>query len=507
MENVQVFRTSLDESNELLRLFICNSPFYTYIREVTHTESRMLFASNNFYKMVGFEVSEVIVGKTMTELFPFELANRILVEDLAVVATNAMLEVEEEFDGHVYSIVKFPITLGKKTLVAGYAVDITVHKQVEKERLKAQKLESLGVLAGGIAHDFNNLLTAIMGNLSLAYLEVSRDKLEKLLDEVMEASKRASQLTRKLLTFAKGGIPETTLGSIAEVVRSSAEFSLGRNSNCRSKIILPSDLRLAIMDSGQIAQVIQNLVINAKQAMTTGGDIVVKAENVDLVSNNTHGLSEGPYVHISVQDTGVGIPEENIEKIFEPYFSTKSGNVEEEGGSGLGLAVVYSVIKNHKGKITVESKRGRGTIFHILLPAVEHETSTTPVEEKKAGNSRNLKILVMDDEQVIRNLLGRMLERLGHTAEYAESGREVLQKYDLAMKFGEPFHMVILDLTIPGGMGGVETLKELQKIDENVVAVVSSGYSSSVAGSFHGVLPKPYTLANLRKMIESVFQS
>lgn len=381
--------------------------------------------------------------------------------------------------------------------------DITERKRLEQEHLRIQKLESLGVLAAGIAHDFNNLLTGIKGNISLVPLEDAPKVREKLLEEANNATDRAASLTGKLLTFSSGGAPNKALGSLSRIIRDSAEFSLGKNSLSSCRIDLPDDLWHAEMDSGQIGQVIQNLAINARQAMPEGGVIRIRAENLELPASNIHSLEAGMYVRISVSDTGIGIPEKNIGKIFDPYFTTKE---RDGGGSGLGLAVVHTVIKNHAGAITVESKQGEGTTFHIFLPASRKVGVKEITAKKSAAVSRSLKILVMDDEAMIRNILKKMLAPR-HQVELTENGQAALDAYALALEAKEPFDLVILDLTIPGGMGGVETLKKLREVDPDVTAIISSGYSDASPEGFKGVLPKPYDKTGLESLITKIFQS
>ncbi len=483
---------------------------------IWHLDSNFCFdyVSPSDFKIRGFTIEEV-TGTSLWSILKTEDIERIkkinkerILNRTQSISSTITHELQFICKNGSYVVLETNVTphLKNEEIVGyqGISRDITERRKTEDERVKTQKLESLGVLAGGIAHDFNNLLTGIIGNLSLVAFEDNRGEREKLIGDAMEATKRASGLTRKLLTFAKGGTPETKVCSVSEVISSSAEFALGHSSQTHCKFNIPTDLWWANMDAGQISQVVQNLVINARQAMPLGGNIEVRAENLELTANNHQDLPDGLYVQIFVKDTGIGIPKEYLEKIFEPYFSTKSG---EEGGSGLGLAVVYTVIKNHKGKITVKSAQGKGTTFQILLPAVKQEIAEMEVEEKKAKPFRRLKILVMDDELMIRKLLESMLVRLGHKVELAEHGRETLTMYYSALQSGKLFDMVILDLTIPGGMGGAETLINLQKIDENVVAIVSSGYSENRPLGFHGSLPKPYTMVNLRTMIESIFQS
>ena len=384
------------------------------------------------------------------------------------------------------------------------ARDITDRKKIEEELLKVEKLESLGVLAGGIAHDFNNLLTAILGSISLAKMYAgSGNKVSERLSEAEKASLQARDLTQKLLTFSKGGFPVKKAASISELIRDSAGFVLS-GSNVRCEYSTPGNLWPVDVDEGQISQVINNLIINADQAMQQGGIIQVSCENVVLNKADLLPLKGGNYVKISIKDHGVGIPEKYIEKIFDPFFSTKLN------GTGLGLSTVYSIIKRHNGYITVESKKEVGTTFYIYLPA-----SRKDIQQKKDDTviiGGKGKILVMDDEEIVREVLGAMLVSIGYGVEYATNGEEAVELYRVAKGSGAPFDAVILDLTIPGGMGGKKAMQGLLKIDPGVKAIVSSGYSNDPVMAdfreygFSGVAAKPYKIKQLSETLHNVIK-
>jgi len=375
--------------------------------------------------------------------------------------------------------------------------DITDIKKIEQELLKSQKLESVGVLAGGIAHDFNNLLTAIVGNISLASNCLDPEsRPAMLLADSEKACLRARDLTQQLLTFAKGGAPVKQLVSIAGIVRESASFAL-RGSGARCEYNIPADLWSAECDQGQISQVIHNLILNAEQAMSGGGGIVVTCANVTAeVRDGT----SGHWVRIDIQDTGIGIQPEYLRKIFDPYFTTK------QKGSGLGLASSYSIMEKHAGRIEVESIPGRGTTFHVYLPAVA-ESAVQALPEQTAIPSRRSRILVMDDEQIILDVVAEMLQFMGHEVEKVCDGGEAILAYQGALDAGRRFDVVILDLTVPGAMGGKQAVKHLQQIDPQVKAIVSSGYANDTTVSdfrafgFAGVLSKPYTLRELQSVL------
>lgn len=384
--------------------------------------------------------------------------------------------------------------------------EITEKKMMEEEIQRAKKLESLGILAGGIAHDFNNFLTAIMGNIALAKLDTDpAQDVYRLLEEAEKASARAKNLTLQLLTFSKGGMPVKKLASLKEVIRESAEFVL-RGSKAKSEFFLAEDLWAAEVDTGQISQVIQNLVINADQAMPQGGIIEVRAENISFPNGEKNPVAPGKYISIKVRDEGVGIPEDHLPRIFDPYFTTK------RKGSGLGLATAYSILKKHEGHIDVHSILGGGTVFQIFLPASEQPAPRKMKEGKNLMNG-NGRVLVMDDEEMIRRMFDKLLSRLGYEVEAAREGTEAVSLYQKAREAGRNFDAVILDLTVPGGLGGKETLDQLRDLDPEVKAIVSSGYSSDPILAqyrdygFMGVVAKPFDISQISNTLKQIMQS
>ena len=382
--------------------------------------------------------------------------------------------------------------------------EIAEREKVEGDLLRAQKLESLGILAGGIAHDFNNLLASVMGNVSLAKLDIPpADRAFRHLAEAEQASLRARDLTQQLLTFSKGGTPVKTVASVAELIRESAGFSL-RGSRVRHELQLPDDLWLIEADEAQMTQVINNLLINADQAMPEGGIISVSCENVALDAQAVPPLEAGNYVLVTIDDRGTGIPKEHLAKVFDPYFTTK------QRGSGLGLAVTYSIINKHGGHITLESTLGKGTTFRLYLPATDKKLvpARADAENITTGQGR---VLVMDDEEAIRTTMRDILVRLGYEVAFAEDGVEAVELYRSAMgKRGTPFDVVIMDLTIAGGMGGKEAVRKLIELDPNVKAIVSSGYSKDPVMAeykkfgFSGVIAKPFRIKDLSEVVHRV---
>ncbi|MCK9243939.1 MAG: PAS domain S-box protein [Candidatus Marinimicrobia bacterium] len=383
----------------------------------------------------------------------------------------------------------------------GTARDITLQKAAEKEQVTVQKLESLCLLAGGIAHDFNNLLVGILGNISLAKMKIDDPEIHRIIERAEQAALRSRDLTQQLLTFAKGGAPIKEKISIAKFLRETVEFALaGSTISCRFD--LADELPQIEADRGQLTQVIQNLTINAVQAMPSSGKLTITATAVDINPTIKLPVNSGYYLKIGISDTGIGIPHKLLTKIFDPYFSTKPH------GSGLGLSVVYSIIQKHSGYIFVESKPGIGTTFTIYLPAIPGETKESSRQEVAIPHGSG-KVLVMDDDELIREVAVGMISSLGYEVHPARNGEAAIQLYKSALDTGKPFDIVIMDLTIIGGMGGKETIVELKKIDPQIKALVSSGYSTDPIMSapekygFLGVIAKPYRMEDLSHILKT----
>jgi PAS domain S-box-containing protein len=391
--------------------------------------------------------------------------------------------------------------------IIGYLLigtDNTARHRAEAALANVQKLESLGVLAGGIAHDFNNILTAIMGNLSLLSPQITPGgDAEELVREAHSACDNAKGLANQLLTFAKGGAPVVKVIDLRLLLTETAVFAT-RGSNVRCVCDVGAAPLAVNVDKNQIAQVIQNLVINATQAMTHGGVITARADLVTLGSQEHAPQGAGRYVEVTVTDPGVGIAAEDLSKVFDPYFTTKAA------GRGLGLAMCYSIMAKHGGSITVESKPGAGAVFTLRFPAADAAEITVDAK-RGAGLRRRAKVLVMDDDAAVSRVLLRILERLGYQAEGVGDGAAALFAYRAAMEAGDPFDVVIMDLTIPGGMGGEEAIAKLKLLDPEAKAIVSSGYSNDPviseysAHGFGEALSKPYSVEEvseaLRRML------
>ena len=392
--------------------------------------------------------------------------------------------------------------------VSVFLRDVTDRKRVEEERLTTGKLESLGTLAGGIAHDLNNLLTVISGNIGLAQIEApgSPANLLSFLSRAGEAAQHAAQLSNQLLTFSKGGTPLKRVVSISDLVTQAAEFAL-HGSNLRSDLDIQAGLWRSAVDPAQIEQVINALVINAREAMPRGGIVRVSARNLEIDANSGLPIRPGRYVKVQVADNGGGIEKRLVTKIFDPYFTTKST------GTGLGLSISYSVVKKHGGLLHLERTSADGSTFTFYLPATDSEPPVPePTLENEIFSFNHQRVLVMDDEAAIRDLTSELLGTLGYKVTTVPDGAEALKKYELAMRTGEAFQAVILDATIRGGMGGVATMERLRDLDPNVTAIICSGYSGDaalaefLAYGFRAALPKPFTCHELANVLQRAFE-
>ena len=380
-----------------------------------------------------------------------------------------------------------------------------ISEQRREEWLRAQKVEAVGVLAGGLAHDFNNLLTGILGNISLAKTFAGAEaRVVQRLSEAEKACQRATALTQQLLTFAKGGAPVRQTVAIAELLRESSVFAL-RGTNVRVDVAIAEGLWPVDADGGQLSQVLQNVVLNAAQAMPGGGTVQVRAANTVLHPGGPLPLPAGRYLHIAVTDQGCGIPAALLPQIFDPYFTTKAH------GSGLGLATAYAIVTKHEGYITAASEVGVGTTFSLYLPASPHPVpprQEVPVPLSGGGG----RVLVMDDEDAIRELLGVTLTELGYAVVCTRDGAEAIAAYQRAHATGQPFTAVLLDITVPGGLGGKDTIAQLRTLDPQVKALISSGYAPDpilanfAQYGFRGVVTKPYTVERLHQALQGVIR-
>ncbi|ADR19641.1 ATP-binding protein [Calditerrivibrio nitroreducens] len=398
------------------------------------------------------------------------------------------------------------ITIDGEKHIIGTMKDITPIIKYEEAVQNAQRIESIGILAGGIAHDFNNILAGIRNYIELIRITKNLDILDSFMEKTLNALDRAKALANQLLTFSKGGDPLIKVVDIKNIINTVATFSL-TGSSVKLNIDIEDDLLNCFADEHQISQVIENLVINARQAMSDKGELFIKAENYkhhkDVNSNLL--IPEGDYIKISIKDTGHGIPEDHLKKIFEPFFTTK------KKGKGLGLAICYNIVKKHNGDIEIISELNKGTTVVIYLPATDKKVDQNVSDTKSIDADSNLKIILMDDEDLILDSTSMMLEFLGYTVYQCKKGEEVLQKYRELKNNGINIDIFILDITIVGGMGGLDTIQELLKIDKNIKAIVSSGYSDDPVFSqyenygFFSALKKPYGLDDLSKAIKECF--
>jgi len=478
---------------------------------ITDNEGIIQYVNPKFTEVTGFSLEETL-GENLIFLISSK-PSEFKIEDIwASLSEKGFWHDEiqkQKKNGNYYweSISLSPI-LDNRSNIINYvmvAEDITEKKKNEIELQKSESMKGLGKLAGGIAHDFNNILSGIYGNVSLAIakMEKNHPALKYLMD-TNKSMDRATKLTRQLLTFSKGGSPEFQTVNLGRIIKETVLFDLS-GSNIKPVFQFEKNLNDSKVDSGQIQQVFSNLTINAKQATPEGGCIYIKAENYVLGDNNGSNLKPGNYIKIRFRDEGCGIPDHYIERIFDPYFTTK------EHGTGLGLATTFSIIKQHKGAISLESELGKGTIFTLYLPAakkksahkVQQELKKEPLEARKTA-----RILIMDDEEILRKMTSRMLHTMGYETVTSSDGKEAVIEYKRSVEEKKTFDLVLMDLTVPGGMGGKEAVAKILEINKDAKVIVLSGYSSGSELSryqewgFSGKIAKPFTMSKLKAEIE-----
>ncbi len=390
------------------------------------------------------------------------------------------------------------ITIRGKDLILASVRDISEKKKYENEIIKVKKLESISFLAGGIAHDFNNLLTGIIANISLMKFFIEKGKLDqanRIIKKLDLITEKAQHLTNQLLTFSKGGEPVIEASSITDVITQTVDFILA-GSNIKVEINIQKNLKNALIDKNQISQVIQNIIINSKEAMPSGGKIEVNCSNTTIKEQYLN-IAPGEYIKIEIKDYGKGIPKDYIDKVFDPFFTTK------EKGSGLGLAICHSIIKKHNGHIMIQSKQGEWTKCTILLPATDEKEKESKLSIDSNNNSnRKLNILIIDDESYIREFFQEIIEILNHNIFLAENSYEAIEIFRK-----ENIDLVFIDLTIPGDISGKDILKKLKNINPKIKAIVMSGYSNDPVMSeyekygFIGFLKKPFKIDELKQII------
>jgi len=496
----------LRESEEKYRIFVERANDGILIVQ----DGLIKYANPRLGEMSGYEV-ERLVGSVFTDyVHSDEVPNvvdhyrrRLLGEKVEPVYETVL---KHKDGSNIYAEINAgTIAYQGKTGVLVFLRDITERKEMEAELSRASKLESLGIMAGGIAHDFNNILTGILGNISLARLAL--DSGNNAADRLMSAERatlRAKNLTQQLLTFSKGGFPVKEAVSVSEFLEETIRFSLsGANVTCN--VSLADDIQPVFVDVAQIKQVVENLIINSVQAMPEGGTITVVAQNFGVSQTAHLSLKEGEYVKLSLSDTGRGIKAEHLDKVFDPFFTTK------HKGSGLGLASAYSIVRNHDGAITVESQLGEGTTFSIYLPASSAEPAGRREKEFNKKFSRHTgEVLIVDDEAMVRDVAKGILELIGYRPTLAADGRKGIELYEAALKEGCRYDAVLLDLTMPGGMGGKEVAAKIRAIDRQAKLIATSGYATDpvIANfekfGFDAALAKPYQMEELSNVLEKV---
>lgn len=480
----------------------------------TDLDGTILSANPAFATMIGRSDPGSLIGAPLLDLAADAGAVRDLLGELAVSRTACTRDLDVLGAGG--ELVSLLVTAvrgedGGRQVVSGVVVDISERTRLERDRRRveldlqqSQKLESLGVLAGGIAHDFNNMLMAILSNISLAKRSARSDETVRRLAEAEDVCLKATTLTQQLLTFSKGGRPIRAVASIGRLVEE-ATADAARGGNCHYDCRFNSELWPVEVDEGQLAQVVQNLVINAIEAMPHGGTVTVTADNAHLVEGDVPTLDTGRFVRIDVADTGTGIPDGHLETVFDPFFTTKKGQ------SGLGLATAFSIVRSHGGAIVVHSEEDRGTTMTVFLPAVDDDRTAVPPAADGAVRGHG-RLLIMDDDEAVRSAAAELLETIGYDVETAADGAEAVELYRSALDRNHRFDAVVLDLTVPEGVGGRETMSRLLEIDPDVKAIVSSGYSTDPVMAnfrdhgFSGVAVKPYRLAELARTLQRIME-
>lgn len=499
--------TALNRSRESFKEMIDRSPLPIVVIDV---DDNIIYNNAECFRVFGFLRKEITdINLWWENAYPDPQYRQAVIDDWYSDYKNSQKRREmfgpKEYkvtcsDGSVKDIEFHVVPVGEKSFVI--MNDMTRHRKAEMELLKTKKIESLGILAGGIAHDFNNILTAVIGNLNLAKMDIPAEhKTYSLLESVEKAAWRAKDLTQQLLTFSRGGSPVRRVTSVKQLLVDFTGFALA-GSDVRAEFNIAENLWDAEIDEGQIGQVIHNLVMNARESITGGGVVTITADNF-VCEGDECLIYSGDFICIRIEDSGKGMPQSIIQNIFDPFFTTKAA------GTGLGLSVSYSIVKKHGGDIKVTSSEGEGTVFEIFLPARKSgpgpERFSEPVESTAGG-----RILVMDDEDLILDISKKMLNRMGYTVDLCRCGEEAVSLYKEAKVSGAPYDCVIMDLTIPGGMGGKDVLLVLKDYDPYIKAIVSSGYSNDPVMSmyreygFAGVSEKPYSFEDLKSEIEKV---
>ena len=500
--------TRRKQAEEAFYKFFYSNPC---MMSISSTDGRLTDVNESFTRFMGFHREEVI-GRSFVELGimsskAFEKIGTQLAAQGHVYATE--LRHRKKSGEHCTQLFSAEmLEIGDARYILAAAQDITSHKQMEAELTKTRNLESIGTLAGGIAHDFNNLLMAVTGYISLAKILLPSDSQGfGFLADAERISLAGRELTQKLLTFSKGGVSMRRVVNLAPIISDASRLAFA-GSNIEGDCAVAESLSPVYADPAQVLQAVQSVLINAKEAMAEGGTVRVRAANHTFPRGKSDQLPGGDYVRILIEDQGKGIKEEDLPRIFDPYFTTK--DMGPEKGMGMGLAVVYSIIKRHNGHINVESKPGKGTSVSMYLPACAVDVDPEHAKKKNAARKRAPWILYMDDDENVRTVGRKFISSLGYHVVTAANGNEAVALYDRALKRGKRFDAVILDLTVKGGMGGKETLEAIRSMDPEAKAIISSGYTDDpiVSGyeghGFQGAMTKPYRVDELKETLERV---
>ena len=477
-------------------------------------EGNLTFFNHAAFDVFGYALTDFKKGLKLSEIFAAEVGTRVP-HEASLRYAGEKLDCAEHTarrkDGSTFPACTFvsPIMTGETIEgLRGIIIDMSEHKRMEEELLRAQKLESTSILLAGIAHDFNNLLMAILGSISLARSLISaEEKLDKLLIGAEKASLQARNLTRQLVSLSTGKALAKSIFSIRDTIHDAVELALS-GSNVKCSFQIDDHLRPVLCNPGQIHQMVVNLVLNSKEAMPEGGNIEIEATNIELKPFEIPSLKAGEYVKLTIRDHGVGIPEENLPRVFDPYFSTKPRGAQK--GMGLGLTVAYAIVKRHEGRLSMRSDPKVGTEVDVYLPASEGKLDEAKICPEVGDYSRRGKVLFMEDDEMVRNVAGQLLDHLGYEVHLARDGAEAIELFLQARGEELPFDLVVLDLIVRGGMGGKETIRALHQIDPAVKAIATSGYVDDPAMAnfaeygFRGAIAKPFQIEEVSEVLQRV---
>ena len=497
----------LAESERTMRDILVNLPVIV-ARFNKHNKGEIQFLNMAWNRILGFNIDSCIGMEINSFILAEDLQrwNELLEQSHREKAKLSDLDSQIRFKDSNEQIrwLRIKLDQRKNGEVIALMEDFTERRRLDAELIQAQRLESIGHLAGGLAHDFNNLLQVIIGYINLTQRLINKKGIDSnYLDIAKQACLRAAGLSKQMLTFSKGGEPVQKAGALEKVVKEAADMSL-HGSKLKASIKLEPYLPQVSMDCGQIHQVLHNVILNAEQATPEGGEIDIAIRRELPADSNSY---QQEMVIVEIQDTGIGIEATNLGKIYDPYFTTK------KTGNGLGLTSAYWIIKKHNGNLRINSEYGKGTTVQISLPALPRSETSDQSQSAKHKQTTSMSILIMDDEEIVRTSMKLMLEDCGHLVTSAKHGEECLKIYAKALKEKEYFDIIILDLTISGGKGGIWTLEQILKLNPIARAIAASGYSHDNTLSnykqigFYAVLQKPFGIETLNKCLEDVINS